>query len=292
MNVRNVAVVGGTHGNEFTGAYLIKKWQANGALLHRLGLNVELLLANPKAFAACRRYIDEDLNRCFSTEKLATPNPASYESMLAQQINRTLGPKGNARMDFIIDMHTATSPMGTNLVFTHMDAYHLKLAAYVKSLFPDTVVTSEDELVVDQYFVNSIAKGNVLVEMGPIPQGCLRADFLERTEKVVCTILDYLADPTIAKNLPASLELFHYTKALFLPTDSEGNITAMVHPSLLEKPYPTINPGDPLFVTFAGQVIPFDGPAPTMAGFVNEAAYYDKKQAMYLMRRETVSVPS
>ena len=292
MNVRNVAVVGGTHGNEFTGAYLIKKWQANRAPLDRPGLIVELLLANPKAFASCRRYIDEDLNRCFSLAKLAAPNPGSYESMLAQQINRTLGPKGNARMDFIVDMHTATSPMGTNLVFTHMDGFHLKLAAYVKTLFPDTVVTSEDELVADQYFVNSIAKGNVLVEMGPIPQACLRADFLDRTERVVFAILDYLAAPFIARNLPPSIELFHYTKALFLPTDADGNITAMVHPSLLEKPYPIINPGDPLFITFDGRVIPFDGASPTMAGFVNEAAYYDKKQAMYLMRRETVSVPT
>lgn len=291
MKVRNVAVVGGTHGNEFTGAYLIKKWQAPGAALARPGLNVELLLANPKAFAACRRYCDEDLNRCFSMAKLADPNPESYESMLAQQINRTLGPKGNARMDFIIDMHTATSPMGTNLVFTHMDAFHLRLAAYIKTRFPETVVTSEDELVKDQYFVNSIAKGNVLVELGPIPQGCLRADFLDRTERVVNAILDYLADPSVAKDLPASLELFHYTKALFLPTDAAGNITAMVHPSLIDQAYPTIKPGDPLFITFAGEVITYDGAEATMAGFVNEAAYYDKKQAMYLMRRETVAVP-
>lgn len=292
MKVRNVAVVGGTHGNEFTGAYLIKKWQAQGVGLARPGLNVELLLANPKAFAACRRYIDEDLNRCFSMAKLAEPNPGSYESMLAQQINRTLGPKGNARMDFIIDMHTATSPMGTNLVFTHMDTFHLRLAAYIKTRFPETVVTSEDELVKDQYFVNSIAKGNVLVELGPIPQSCLRADFLDRTERVVNAILDYLADPTIAKNLPPSLELFHYTKALFLPTDAEGNITAMVHPSLIDQAYPTIKPGDPLFITFTGEEIFYDGAEPTMAGFVNEAAYYDKKQAMYLMRRETVTVPA
>lgn len=291
MKVRKVALVGGTHGNEFTGAYLIKKWQKDATMLQREGLDIELLLANPKAFAQCRRYIDEDLNRCFSNERLGEPNPASYESMLAQQINRQLGPKGDPRVDFIIDMHTATSPMGTNLVFTHLDAFALRLAAFVKQVFPETVVTSEDELVADQYFLNSIARRNVLVEMGPVPQGCLRADFLDRTEKVVSCILDFLADPTAAKDLPAALEVFHYTKAVYLPTDENGHITAMVHPNLLDEPYPVIEPGDPLLVTFTGQVIPFEGPEPAMAGFVNEAAYYDKKQALYLMRKETVEVP-
>ena len=291
VNVRRVALVGGTHGNEFTGAYLIKKWQADRRVLERPGLELELLLANPKAFAQCRRYIDEDLNRCFSLARLAEPNPASYESMLAQQINRQLGPKGNPRVDFIIDMHTATSPMGTNLVFTHLDPLSLRLAAFVTARFPETVVTSEDELVADQYFLNSIARQNVLVEMGPIPQGCLRADFLSRTEAVVATILDFLANTHQPGALPETLEVFHYTKAVYLPTDEQGQIAAMVHPNLLDKPYPTLNPGDPLFVTFKGDVIPYDGDRPAIAGFVNEAAYYDKKQALYLMRKETVAVP-
>ncbi len=288
---RTVALVGGTHGNEFTGAYLIKKWERDASALQRPGLKLEFLLANPKAFAQCRRYIDEDLNRCFSSTRLAAPNPASYESMLAQQINRQLGPKDNPRVDFIIDMHTATSPMGTNLVFTRLDAFACRLAAYIKQLYPETVVTSEDELVADQYFLNSIAKHNVLVEMGPIPQGCLRADFLDRTERVVHAILDFVADPSIGSALPSTLEVFHYTKAVYLPTDADGRITAMVHPSLLDTPYPTIHPGAPLLVTFEGQIIPFDGPETVMAGFVNEAAYYDKRQALYLMRKETVAVP-
>ncbi|MCG5054954.1 MAG: aspartoacylase [Myxococcales bacterium] len=291
MKVRTVALVGGTHGNEFTGAYLVKKWQADPSRLQRPGLSLELVLANPKAFAACRRYVDEDLNRCFSHARLAQPNPASYESMLAQHINRQLGPKGNARVDFIIDMHSATSPMGTNLVFTHLDGFHLRLAAYVKQRFPETVVTSEDELVEDQYFLNSIAQGNVLVEMGPVPQGCLRADLLDRTERVVMTVLDFLADPGRATDLPSTLEVFHYTKALYLPTDADGNINAMVHPRLLDQAYPVLEPGAPVFVGFDGREIPFDGPEPVMAGFVNEAAYYDKKMAMYLMRQETVRVP-
>ena len=287
-----VALVGGTHGNEFTGAYLIKKWQTDPSSLQRPGLKLEFLLANPKAFAQCRRYIDEDLNRCFSHERLGAPNAASYESMLAQQINRQLGPKGNARVDFIIDMHTATSPMGTNLVFTHLDAFACRLAAYIKQLHPETVITSEDELVADQYFLNSIAKHNVLVELGPIPQGCLRADFIDRTERVVQGILDYLADPGIARDLPPTLEVYHYTEAVYLPCDSQGRITAMVHPSLLDVPYPVIKPGSPLLITFDGVVIPFEGPEPVMAGFVNEAAYYDKRQALYLMRKDTVAVPS
>ena len=65
MNLRKVLLVGGTHGNEPTGAYLLKKWQRDHGPLQRNGLEIDLLFANPKAFKLGRRYVDKDLNRCF-----------------------------------------------------------------------------------------------------------------------------------------------------------------------------------------------------------------------------------
>lgn len=35
MQIGRVAIVGGTHGNEFTGVYLIKKWQKHPELLKK-----------------------------------------------------------------------------------------------------------------------------------------------------------------------------------------------------------------------------------------------------------------
>ena len=70
--IRRVAIVGGTHGNELTGVYLVKKFQQSPNLLKR-SFDVITFLANPKAIAANRRYIDRDLNRCFSKKDLFNP---------------------------------------------------------------------------------------------------------------------------------------------------------------------------------------------------------------------------
>lgn len=68
-----VAVCGGTHGNELSGVYLVrellklqrevtKKEQEEDS---KPAL-VLLVLSNPRAMQQCRRYVDTDLNRCFT----------------------------------------------------------------------------------------------------------------------------------------------------------------------------------------------------------------------------------
>ena len=82
--IEQVAVVGGTHGNEFSGIYLLKKWQKKPQLLARNGLDVETLFANPKGFEENIRYIDCDLNRQFSLSDLADNELANYEQSRAK----------------------------------------------------------------------------------------------------------------------------------------------------------------------------------------------------------------
>ena len=69
--IHRVAIVGGTHGNELTGVYLIKKFQQYPHLIHRSSFETLSLLGNPKAIAARTRYIDTDLNRCFNESQLS-----------------------------------------------------------------------------------------------------------------------------------------------------------------------------------------------------------------------------
>jgi len=45
--ISRVAIVGGTHGNEFTGAYLIKKFDQFPDLIARPSFETVTLLANP-----------------------------------------------------------------------------------------------------------------------------------------------------------------------------------------------------------------------------------------------------
>ncbi len=71
--IKNVALVGGTHGNELTGISLVKKYEQNYHLIKRDSFEILTLLANPQAIAAGKRYIDTDLNRSFNPEDLQNP---------------------------------------------------------------------------------------------------------------------------------------------------------------------------------------------------------------------------
>ena len=86
---KRIVVVGGTHGNEYTGVYLVKALLATPALD-----NVEPFLANTRAIALNRRFCDEDLNRCFSRAQLDTPRD-TVEAARAAEIDAVLGPKGS-----------------------------------------------------------------------------------------------------------------------------------------------------------------------------------------------------
>lgn len=61
-----VAVTGGTHGNEMCGVYLARYWLQSPGELQRPSFSAMPVLANPAATAACRRYMDRDLNRSFT----------------------------------------------------------------------------------------------------------------------------------------------------------------------------------------------------------------------------------
>ena len=64
-----VAVCGGTHGNELSGVYLVRELLKVQKKEEEQGdppMSVLMVLSNPRAMLQCRRYIDTDLNRCFT----------------------------------------------------------------------------------------------------------------------------------------------------------------------------------------------------------------------------------
>ena len=67
---RQVVIVGGTHGNEYTGVYLIKKLREESSKKRFKNIDTLFELANEEAFKLNRRYVDKDLNRCFSKDFL------------------------------------------------------------------------------------------------------------------------------------------------------------------------------------------------------------------------------
>ena len=93
-----VVVSGGTHGNEYTGVWVLQRLQLRSAELaeQHPSIAIETLFANPPAHAANRRFIDDDLNRQFSAATLADTTASSFEAGRAKAIAADMGPKGAA----------------------------------------------------------------------------------------------------------------------------------------------------------------------------------------------------
>lgn len=71
--ISNVAITGGTHGNELAGVYLIKHWLPHAEEVKRGSFSSELQVADHEAVKDVRRYIDRDLNRQFNLQDLHNP---------------------------------------------------------------------------------------------------------------------------------------------------------------------------------------------------------------------------
>ncbi|PSW15513.1 aspartoacylase [Photobacterium rosenbergii] len=291
--LNKVAIVGGTHGNEFSGIYLLRKWRETPQLVERDSLTVETVFANPKAFEENKRYLDCDMNRQFGQDELNNPELANYEQSRAKAINAQLGPKGNAKTDFIIDLHNTTSNMGPSLILLQTDAFNRQLGAYVSAKMPNAVIVLEDHVAVHEHcFLSSITEQGVIVEVGPQPQSVIRQDVLDWMEEMTGHILDFvdLHNRNALPDLPASYDAFKYHETLKLPENAQGERIGMVHRNVQDADFKVLRHGDPIFTLFDGQEICWDGDYEAYPHFINEAAYYDNNLAMSLAKKVTVTV--
>jgi succinylglutamate desuccinylase len=290
--IRRVVIVGGTHGNELTGIYLVKKFQQCPHLLHRPSLECVTLLANPAAIAVNRRYIDRDLNRCFADEDLANPTLTSYEDRRAKEIAAQLGPKSHPKADVIIDLHSTTANMGLTVLPSSKDPLNLRLAAYLSTLNPLVRVCLGVKCNQDASVLRSLSPLGCTLEVGAIAQGVLNADYLQLTEQLVHAILDYL-DALNQGNLlsvPSSLSVYQMMSSVDYPRDALGELQAVIHPQLQFKDYQPLSDGEPMFLKFTGESIPYRGEDTVYPVFINEAAYYEQKIAMTLTYKQQVSL--
>lgn len=292
--VKSVAIVGGTHGNELTGVYLVNKFINTPALVSRDSFNTLSLLANPKAVEKCTRYIDKDLNRTFSKKALADDSLESYEEKLAKGINEKLGPKGSPTpmVDFVMDMHTTTSKMGLTLCISNDNPFTWQVAAHVKSAIPESSIFYWKGDTQDTSFISSIPPSGLTIEVGSVPQGVLRADMFFATEKIVHTILDFIDNfnSKEQKKEYEQVEIYNNIKMMDFPRDDSGKISAMVHPNLQDSGYVLIKKGDPIFVAFNGETINYEDDQALYALFINEAAYYEKGVAFCLAEKKTIHI--
>ncbi|HIK08209.1 MAG TPA: aspartoacylase [Trichormus sp. M33_DOE_039] len=290
--INRVLIAGGTHGNEFTGVYLIKLFEQFPELIRRSTFETITLLANNQAFLAGRRYIDKDLNRGFSRADLEDVTLSSYEDLRAKEIDYLFGENGKTPVDFILDLHSTTANMGVTIIIDNDELFNLQLAAYLSYVNPEIKVYSSGNSGRGQNALRSLSKFGVAIEVGSVPQGVLNANFFLNTKAIIYAILDYLAlyNQEHLPSFPKNLLLYEYMEAIDYPRNEQGQINAMIHPQLQFKDYEALNLGDPLFLTFDEQTISYTANSTTYPVFINEAAYYEKGIAMCLTQKRQITI--
>lgn len=286
--IRRVAIVGGTHGNELTGIYLVKKFEQFPTLIKRTTLECITLLANPRAIAVNQRYIDRDLNRCFGSEDLANAKLTRYEDQRAKEIAAQLGPKDHPKVDFIIDLHSSTANMGLTILPTTRHPFNLRLAGYLSHRYPAVRVCCGVQCSQDTPMLRSLSPFGCTIEVGAIAQGVLDAQRLEQTEMLIHAILDYLSAINQGTQLPvpSELTLYQAIASVDYPRNSSGELQAMIHPQLQFKDYEPLHNNAPMFLSFTGETISYQGEDLVYPVFINEAAYYEKNIAIVLTQKQ------
>ncbi|KAL4696533.1 hypothetical protein H8959_002231 [Pygathrix nigripes] len=282
--LRRVAVTGGTHGNEMSGVYLARHWLQSPAELQRLSFSTVPVLANPAATAACRRYVDHDLNRTFTSSFLnSRPTPDdSYEVMRARELNQLLGPKASGRaFDFVLDLHNTTANMGTCLIAkSSHEVFAMHLCHHLQLQYPELSC---------QVFLYQ--------------QGVLRADIFSRMRTLVATVLDFIElfnqgeTPGDFREtgtaFPAfEMEAYRPVGVVDFPRTDAGNLAGTVHPQLQDRDFQPLQPGAPIFQMFSGEDLLYDGESTVYPVFINEAAYYEKGIAFVQTEKFTFTVPA
>ena len=317
--VRTVAVVGATHGNELSGLYLARHLIKSGAGARSPvpPLSFRGVVANPEAAKRCARYVDEDLNRCFTLERLAG-SESTYEARRARALNQELGPKGaHSKTDYVLDLHNTTANTGVLLCFHRNDALSRELLGHLRRLDPSIRAAFWD--FDDPPFLPSIGRlGGMTVEAGPVAHGTLNTRIMSRVRRLLDEVQDYLeclnASDADSPRVKQAVLIGHRVAQVDFPRDEHGDLAGFLHPDLQGAPELSpprfLRPGQPLFVDvegatveafhpakFAGSWRPADAfpgaaaPASAWAApvelyplFSNEAAYLEKRVAFYLNR--------
>lgn len=286
-----VLVVAGTHGNEVNAPWLLMAPPEVAPPLDHHGLRLRALIGDPEALEAGRRYLDRDLNRSFSSRWLEDPACQEHEVVRARQLLALHGPEGAEPAAVVIDLHSTTAAMGNSLVVYGRRPADLALAAVLQDRLGLPVYLHEGDPAQTGYLVERWPCG-LVIEVGPVPQGVIRARIVEQTRLALEETLASLAAARHgAIRLPRDLVVHRHLRSLDLPRSDDGAIVGIIHPALQDRDWRPLSPGDPLFLLRDGGTQVCDAaieglPGPVCPVFINEAAYREKGIALSLTCRE------
>ena len=189
----NVMVVGGTHGNERNAPWLLEFWRSQPQALASQGLGLTLVLGNPGAHAANRRYLERDLNRSFDPALGAGASCGQAELVRARELVDRFGPAGLEPCSVALDLHSTTSGMGNSLVVYGRRPADLALAAGIQGQLGLPIYLHEADGAQTGFLVERWPCG-LVIEVGPVPQGVLKSQICRQTQLAVEAALAVLAD--------------------------------------------------------------------------------------------------
>lgn len=298
-----VAVTGGTHGNELSGVYLVKELMKSRREDEEEGKGDDeplFVLSNPRATQQCLRYTEVDLNRCFSRDALSAPlsDVVPYEVLRSRELNAVLGPKGSPdSVDLVCDLHNTTSNMGLCFIsYSDSDWINMHIFKHLQRCIPDAPMRYiHFDLPPDEsYSLDSVGKHGFAMEIGPQPHGVVRSNIYTTMKCGVQHMLNWIRlfnSGTVFEG--GFVDVFTLVKHIDYPRDcSSHDIIAAVHPQLQDRDFCLLKPGDPLFQTFSGETIPYNGTEALYPFFINECAYYEKGIALSLSRLRRVKIPA
>lgn len=136
--------------------------------------------------------------------------------------------------------------------------------------------------------LRSLSPLGCTIEVGAIAQSVLHAEHLQKTERLVHAILDYLdaLNQKTPPSIPPSLTVYQAIASVDYPRNSFGELQATIHPQRQFRDYEPLHPGEPIFLDFAGESILYQGETVVYPVFINEAAYYEKNIAMILTEKQ------
>ena len=275
--MKKVLVFGGTHGNEFTGIWLVKKY---GEFFKKKypQLEVEFIISNPEAYKINKRFKDEDLNRAF--QFLNENRPDSYEHKRAREIREKI----LAQDCFVIDLHTTTSAMGNTLILTNYNPLVLWVAREIQTKIADSrIIGSPDP---NKKYLASQVGNSLMIEVGPIANGVIDPKVFEGTFQLVDQILLSLSEAP--EGPQGEIELYVEVEDVKYPLDNDGEISAYIHSGFQGKDFVELDGSYTPFRRFSGEEITSKTLGPRYPIFINEAAYYPQHLAYTLCEKRLI----
>lgn len=274
---KKVFVFGGTHGNEWTGVFVVKKY-ADHFKQKYPGLDLEFILANPEAHEVNKRFKDEDLNRAF--QFLNEKRTNSFEHTRARELQSKL-----SQDCFIIDFHTTTSNMGKTLILTSYDPLNLWVSSQVASTFKDArIIGSPDP---HKKYLASQSSKSLMIEVGPVANGILDPNVLEGSLALLDRILGSLTQ--IPELLTGSFDLYEEIEEVSYPLDSKGEISGYIYRELMGADFQPLKGKFKAFTLFSGEEVEHQLNEEMYPIFINEAAYYPGRHAFTLCRKKKLT---